>query len=198
MPTADIREHLATLYAQADDPWDTHSSAYEHRKFAQTMASLPRARYLCGLEVGCGAGALTGRLASRCGTLCAMDCTAAALSAARTRNAATNIVFTEGTAPHDWPVQPPDLVMLSEVLYFLTDDESVGLARRLVHDCAPECDIVLVHWLGTTGGGIPGANAALRLLGLLTQTHDHLVCTSFRHFRIDVLRGRNRHDLTVP
>lgn len=188
MPTNAVHAHLTGLYAQADDPWDTHASGYEQAKFRQTTASLPRERYRCGLEVGCGAGALTAHLAPRCDHLIAMDCTARALTVAQARLAFAHVDFVQGAAPSDWPTQTPDLVILSEVLYFLTDAESAGLAVRLTADCAPACDIVLVNWLGDTGGAIGGADAADRLIRKLTTACQPVTAQSFDGFRIDVLR----------
>lgn len=189
MPNSDIRAHLATLYAGSDDPWSTHTSAYERMKFAETMASLPRARYRRGFEIGCGAGALTALLALRCDELVAMDCTPRALAVARARASSANVTFVEGAAPRSWPTGAPDLVVLSEVLYFMTDDESDGLAKRLATDCAQTCDIVLVNWLGDTGSGVGGAAAAQRLIAMLAATHCELASRRFSLFRIDVLRS---------
>lgn len=187
MPTHDVRAHLAALYSESGDPWNTHSSGYEQMKFAQTMASLPRPRYRRGLEVGCGAGALSGLLAARCDLLTAMDCTTAALAAAKARNNLAHTVFVEGVAPVDWPVEPPDLVVLSEVLYFMTENESTGLAQRLINDCTPDCQVVLVNWLGSTDSGIGGEAAALRLIRDLADTHETLSSNSYGQFRVDVL-----------
>lgn len=190
MPTSDIHAHLAALYAVSEDPWNTHSSAYERRKFAQILSSLPRARYRRCLEVGCGAGALTALLAPRCEVLIAMDCTGVALSVARAHTSRKKVHFIEGAVPADWPRQPPDLVVLSEVLYFLTDEENAGLARRLTQDCTADCQVVMVNWLGDTGGGIGGAAAADRLIRLLATTHHSIRTRVFPRFRIDVL-GRD-------
>ena len=188
MPTPDVRTHLAALYASAADPWNTHTSPYEQGKFAQTAASLPRARYRCGLEVGCGAGALTAHLAPRCDHLIAMDCTADALVTARARTIFPHVDFIQGAAPADWPAQRPDVVILSEVLYFLSDDESAGLAVRIKEDCAPDCDIILVNWLGDTGGAIKGAAAADRLTARLADRCQTITSQALDGFRIDVLR----------
>lgn len=187
-----MRAHLAALYAGSGDPWNTRASPYEQHKFARTMASLPRARYRHGLEIGCGAGTLTARLAARCDTLVAMDCTAGALTAARSQASNAGVDVVEGTVPASWPGQPPDLVVLSEVLYFITDAENAGLALRLGQGCAAACDVVLVNWLGDTGGAIGGAAAARRLIGRLGATHHALASCVFARFRIDVLRRTSR------
>ncbi len=188
MPTSNVKDHLSALYANSDDPWNTHSSSYERLKFAQTVASLPRPNYRRGLEVGCGAGALTAMLAPRCERLFAMDCTGKALAVARSRASLANVTFLEGAAPGIWPPEPPDLVVLSEVLYFMTDTESVGLSDRLSKDCEEDCDVLLVNWLGDTGTDIGGAAAAERLICLLAQTHRLLASSNFGRFRMDALR----------
>lgn len=188
MPTSDVSAHLAALYARSDDPWNTYASPYEQLKFAQTVASLPRPRYRQGLEVGCGAGALTELLAPRCDALVAMDCTPRALAVAKMRSSHGTVTFVEGAIPWRWPAQPPDLVVLSEVLYFMNRDETIGLASRLAGWCALECDVILVNWLGDTGGAIGGAASADRLTGDLVGTHFRLATRQFDQFRIDVLR----------
>lgn len=189
MPTTDTQAHLDALYARSDDPWNTHTSAYEKAKFAQTLACLPRMHYRRALEVGCGAGALSAQLALRCDALVAMDCTGRALASARAQVARPNITFQAGVAPADWVPEAPDLVILSEVLYFLTDEDSRGLAQRIVQDCAPGCDVVLVNWLGDTGGLISGAGAAERLIAHLSGCAAALGSHDFGQFRIDVLRA---------
>lgn len=189
MPDSDVRAHLKNLYAASDDPWSTCSSPYEQGKFVQTIACLPRPRYKLGLEVGCGVGALSVQLARRCDMLIAMDCTDQAVRTALAQNDLTNVSFFVGEAPRDWPDHPPDLVILSEVLYFMTDAESAGLALRLVHDCAAQCHVVLVNWLGDTGN-IGGAAAAQRLIAQLAASHDHFVAANGAQFRIDLLARR--------
>ena len=189
MPDSDVRAHLNNLYAASDDPWNTCSSPYEQGKFAQTIACLPCPRYKLGLEVGCGVGALSVKLARRCDMLIAMDCTDQAVRTALVQNDLTNVSFVMGEAPRDWPDHPPDLVILSEVLYFMTDAESAGLALRLAHDCAAQCHVVLVNWLGDTGK-IGGAAAAQRLIAQVAASHDHVVAVNGAEFRIDLLARR--------
>jgi len=188
LPTPDIHTHLANLYAAADDPWNTHASPYEQGKFAKTVQSLPRTQYRCALEVGCGAGALTAHLAPRCDHLIATDCTERALSVARSRVTHPHVTFTHGSVPADWPNAVPDLIVLSEVLYFLTDAESVGLAARICQDTAADTDIVMVNWSGDTGGLISGRQAADRLVADLGHSCECTFSQVCSGFSIEVLR----------
>lgn len=188
MPTEAVRLHLDALYAASDDPWRTVTSAYEQAKFEATLAALPMPFYRHGLEVGCGAGALTHRLALRCEALTAVDCTTRALALARQLAVATNVTFVQGTVPDVWSAEPPNLVVLSEVLYFMTVAEIDGLAARLIDDAAARADLLLVNWLGDTGGAIDGAAAAGRLIGRLGSSYAHLGSSGTAAYRIDVLR----------
>lgn len=192
MPTEAVRAHLNDLYTLSDDPWSTHASAYERAKFAATIGSLTRPRYRHCLEVGCGAGALTSLLAQRCDALTAMDCTPGALAVARAHASGAGVAFIEGCVPEAWPASAPDLVMLSEVLYFMTDKEALGLASLLARKTLDDCEIVLVNWLGDTGGAISGAAAAQRLIGLVSNTYRRITTHRSARFRIDVLQRADR------
>ena len=51
------------MYAESPDPWGFRTRWYEERKFALTMAALPRRRYRRVFEPGCSVGMLTRLLA---------------------------------------------------------------------------------------------------------------------------------------
>lgn len=188
MPTEAVRRHLNALYAASGDPWNAFTSGYERAKFGATMAAVPRPRYRQGLEVGCGVGALTRRLAPRCEALTAVDCTARAIASARALAAAANVTFVHGTVPAVWSAVPPNLVVVSEVLYFMTLTEIDGLAGRLIDDVAARADLLLVNWLGDTGGAVDGAAAAGRLIERLGAGYAQLATKGTAAYRIDVLR----------
>ena len=67
------------FYAGKTDPWGFETRWYEERKRALTLASLPRRRFMSGLEVGCSTGVLTAELAARCDRLTGVDIAAAPL-----------------------------------------------------------------------------------------------------------------------
>ncbi len=90
--------YFRDLYATNDDPWNFADSPYEQRKYALTVASLPREMYANAFEPGCSVGVLTEQLATRCHRLLATDMMETpllhALSRLRTR---TNVQFEERT-----------------------------------------------------------------------------------------------------
>ena len=159
MKAADLA-HLQTLYAGTDDPWDFRGSAYEAERLAAVADALPRDRYAAALELGCGNGELARRIASRCGTYTGLDAVPAALAAARA--AVPGARFVEGFLPCPLPAPPDggayDLVLLSEILYFLAPADIADLARRIDGD-HPGADILSVTWRGPTGHELDGDDA---------------------------------------
>ena len=73
------------MYARSADPWGFTSRWYERRKYAISLAMLPRERYRRGFEPGCSIGVLTQQLAGRCDRLLACDVAAAAVTTATRR-----------------------------------------------------------------------------------------------------------------
>jgi len=59
-PTATVpRAHFDKLYADKPDPWGLAAKWHDRRKYAITVASLPRQRYRNCYEPGCSIGELT-------------------------------------------------------------------------------------------------------------------------------------------
>lgn len=179
------------LYAADPDPWRFATSDYERGKYAATLAAL-RPRYDHALEVGCSIGVLTRQLAERCRALAAMEPAPSALAAARARCAElAQVRFVEGTAPADWPGERFDLILLSEVVYYLDRADVARLAGRVDATLAPDGDLVLVHWTGETNYPLGGDEAAEALIAILTGTGRHRLdaARSRRHeqYRLDVL-----------
>ena len=73
------------LYRDGADPWSFETSAYEARKRAVTLASLPHGRYRRAFEPGCSIGTLTEQLADRCDRLLAADVSERAVARNRAR-----------------------------------------------------------------------------------------------------------------
>jgi hypothetical protein len=90
-------------------------------------------------------------------------------------------VVEQGVAPGDLPPGPFDLVLLSEVGYFLTPLELVATLRRCEASLAPGGELVLCHWQHPTeqvplDGALvhEQAGSALRLRRRATYLDDDL------------------------
>ena len=191
MPRKDVLDHLSRLYAASDDPWDHRSSRYEAGKYAATLAAIGAGPFHAALEIGCGNGTLARRLAPRCRSLVAMECIPAAAALARTAlSGFAQARVVPGTAPQDLPDMRPDLVLLSEVLYFLTPADIRELGEWLLaHATGP---ILAVNWTGPTDEPLDGPEA----VALLAQTLGPPATEDRGRYRID--RFDPRRAGTIP
>ena len=125
-------DHFQRLYDVDPDPWRFGSSKYEQAKYRRTIASLSSRRFRFGFEAGCSVGVLTRMLATHCDTLLAVDIVEAPLRAARSACADQSWVrFAQMQIPGQWPTATFDLIVLSEVLYFLSPADVARAADRV-------------------------------------------------------------------
>ncbi len=163
-------DYFEAIYARDPDPWRFADSAYERAKYDASLAALERPHYPRALEVGCSIGVLTRDLAPRCLSLLALDAAAAPLEAARARCAGLpQVAFRQMLVPRDWPAAEPqdhaseaapfDLILLSEVVYYLDAADVGRLAARVGAALAPGGEVLLVHWTGATDYPLSGDDA---------------------------------------
>jgi cyclopropane fatty-acyl-phospholipid synthase-like methyltransferase len=139
------------MYESDVDPWHFATSEYEHRKYALTMAALPRERYHHAFEPGCSIGVLSEQLALRCDRLLSTDIIGDALSAAAVRlSEYRNVVVEERSIPDEWPREKFDLIVLSEIAYYFDDERLERLLRSVVQTTDPGAHVLGVHWRGVT------------------------------------------------
>lgn len=140
------------LYRSSADPWAVRTSWYERRKEDVLMASLPRVRYCRALELGCGTGAATGRLAAICDAVCAVDISATAARRCRQRmlrHEAAHVQVEILRLPEDWPEgteAAADLVVVSELAYYFSDHELDVFIGRCLRSLAPLGDWAMCHY----------------------------------------------------
>ena len=181
--------YFSEIYASDADPWRFTESEYEHAKYDSTVAALSERYYERGLEVGCSIGVLTERLAKFVRALTAIDITEQPLRWARDRNReAKNITFLKASFPAQTPPGPFDLIVLSEVLYYL-DRTDLAHARSVILDrLTPGGDVILVHWLGKTDYPLSGDEAAEGFIALAGPALTTIQRFRREHYRLDVLR----------
>jgi SAM-dependent methyltransferase len=149
------------IYAADPDPWKFATSDYERSKYDATLAALPRPMFSAGFEVGCSIGVLTRRLADRCAFLLATDVSEAALDQARTRCAGlAHVAIDRMRVPDEWPARVFDLIVLSEVLYYLSPDAIVRTAARARACLAGGGAVLLVHYILPTDYPCSGDTAS--------------------------------------
>ena len=135
------------MYARSPDPWGFTSRWYETRKYAITMAMLPKQRYREAFEPGCSIGVLSDLLASRCERLLCCDIALAAVKAAAERTAAhRNVRVQQRAIPRDWPEGRFDLIVLSEILYYFAGPELDQVLNLTVAALRPGATLLAVHW----------------------------------------------------
>ena len=144
-------DYFDHMYAESSDPWGFDDRWYERRKFAVTLASLPHERYRRGLEAGCSNGALTELLATRCDRLVAFDFVDTAVARCRERLAGHGHVdVVAASFPDFWPPGTGDLVVWSEVAYYVRNGAADAALAGLEAWLEPGGHVVAVHYLGAT------------------------------------------------
>ncbi|MFI9387713.1 PIG-L family deacetylase [Kutzneria sp. NPDC052558] len=138
-------ERFRDLYATNADPWRTEDSWYERRKRSVLLAALPRERYRHAVEPACGVGALTAQLAMRADKVHAFDAVPKAVAAAG-KLCLPNLTVTKAVLPEGFPDEVADLVVLSEILYYLSDEDLRKTVDNAITGLAPGGDLVLAHW----------------------------------------------------
>jgi SAM-dependent methyltransferase len=165
-------------YAEAADPWQLEERWYERRKYAITLALLPYPRYRHAFEPGCSIGVLTEHLTRRCDHVTATDVATAALDAAHRRlveaGSRERVTLLHSSLDEPWPATQFDLVVLSEIGYYLEAAELRAVLDREVARLERGTVVIAAHWrhqvddypiTGDRANDIIGATPGLHHLG---------------------------------
>ncbi|MET0736228.1 MAG: bifunctional PIG-L family deacetylase/class I SAM-dependent methyltransferase [Microbacterium sp.] len=146
-------DYFEGLHARHDDPWQTELRWYERRKRDIILASLPSPRYRRALEIGCSTGAMTARLAVRVDQLAAIDTAGTALRRASERIRGLDHVDLIGMRiPGDWPEGAFDLIVFSEIGYYLSAQDLELTLDRIAHTLTDDGVLVACHWRHAIAG----------------------------------------------
>lgn len=153
-PTRDDRaREFTAMFAASDDPWRFRERWYEQRKRALTLACLPHRRYASAYEPGCANGELSAALAPRCDRLLVSDGADAAVALATHRLAdQPHARAFRAWLPDDWPAEDFDLIVFSEVGYYLDGSDLDRLLDRMRRSLTPAGVLVACHWRAAIPG----------------------------------------------
>lgn len=147
------RDYFTRLYAASDDPWAFRSRWYEKRKRELTLASLPRQFYQRVFEPACANGELSAALGKRCASLLCQDLAPGALALARERlTDLPHARVEQGCLPGDWPEGHFDLIVLSEIGYYLEPSQWVQVIQQAMASLSDDGGLLACHWLHPIDG----------------------------------------------
>jgi SAM-dependent methyltransferase len=188
-------EFFDGLWRQGDY-WDLERSSFERSKYERQIALLQGRRYPRVLEIGCGAGAFTRRLAPLADYILALDVAPAAVTQARAAGAeggcaeflVENVMDRDFRADHPW-----DLIVMSETVYYLgwlySFFDVTWLANELLGATAPGGKLVMANTRG-------GASDCLLLPWVIQTYHDLFLNVGYVVETEEVFRGQ-KNGVTV-
>lgn len=141
------QHYFDNLYAENPDPWDFEKSEYEKEKYLKTIAAIPNKSYATALEIGCSIGVLTKMLATKCEKLLSIDISELALDMAKNRlKGNPNVEFKLAGIPSNFPEGERDLIVMSEVGYYLSIEDLKRTIRLIEQNLNVGGILILVHW----------------------------------------------------
>lgn len=170
------REFFDAKYATCADPWDFATSPYELQRYRDLLELIGDAPVDRAYEPGCSVGVFTELLAPRCRALVATDLATGAVARARRRCARFDHTVIAVQALPDLPDGRFDLIVFSELGYYLDRAGLVDLVARLAGRLRPDGRLVGTHWTGSSPDHVLSGDAVGAVLDecprLRPDTHD--------------------------
>ncbi|RZF55861.1 methyltransferase domain-containing protein [Acinetobacter halotolerans] len=140
-------QYFEALYRNNDDPWGYDFHWYEARKRQICLALLTRQHYPKVLEIGCSNGHLSMHLAERADQLLCLDASDYAVQLASQRlNGLKHVKIENRRIPQAFPNEVFDLIIISEVAYYLSLSELHQLIEKLKCSLSEAGEILCCHW----------------------------------------------------
>lgn len=187
-PSDRAKSYFDGLWATGD-PWALETAAYDQQKDDYLLTLLADRRYKRALEVGCGAGTFSAKLASVVDDLVAVDVSALAIEAARKREQPLQSVRFCVANIMDYDIAgegPWDLVVFSETIYYIgwlyPFFDVAWLAHQLFAATQPGGRLLLVNTDG-------GEKHYLHQSWILQTYRDLFVNVGYQVERHEMFRG---------
>lgn len=134
-------------YRADPDPWGYTRLEYEQLKYAATLAACGSGPFRNVLELGGSIGVFSEMLASRSRRLVTVDAAPTAVAYARKRlSEHPHVDVILGSVPEAVPAETFDLVVASEILYYLGPGELDETLAVLAARMRSGARLVAVHW----------------------------------------------------
>jgi cyclopropane fatty-acyl-phospholipid synthase-like methyltransferase len=134
-------------YRNEGDPWGYRTRAYEHAKYTATLSACGDGPFRSALELGASIGVFSALLAPRCEQLTTIDFSTVAVAEARCGlRGFDQIEVLTGEIPSALDDRPRDLIVASEILYYLEPEALTTTLERLDNVLLVGARLVLVHW----------------------------------------------------
>ncbi|MGQ9472601.1 MAG: class I SAM-dependent DNA methyltransferase [Candidatus Caldatribacteriaceae bacterium] len=142
-------QHFENLYRRQEDPWQYKSSLFEREKYQKTLQTIPQEVQFI-LEIGCSEGVFTELLLQKGKRVLGIDISETALQRAQERLKKYSGQFElkkVNIVADNKLVGPFDLVLASEVLYYLGNHSVLlSLEEKFFHLLREEGYLLLVHF----------------------------------------------------
>ena len=154
------------------DPFGFDRSPEEQLKFSRTLEVCGGGRWGRVLELGCAVGSFTEVLSARADEVLAVDVAQSAVDHVTQRlRDHPHVRASVMRIPDEFPEETFDLVVASDVLYYLPVEDLMRCVRRIEGTLAPGGVFVAVHYVPRMGSVLSGDEA-----------HDVIeACTTLRH-----------------
>jgi predicted TPR repeat methyltransferase len=172
-----------------DDPFGFDENPNEQIKFRKTLEACGEGNLGRVLEIGCAVGSFTELIAPRATDLLAIDVSEAAIQQATERMSGHPHVHLEARAlPAEFPDGPFDLIIASDVLYYLTVDDLETCLTLIEQRLAPGGALVAVDYLPRVGTLLNGDELHDFLADHTTMSHtldERIELGQGRPYRVD-------------
>lgn len=174
------------------DPWDYTGSRFEAFKRQILLNACGRYKHGRVLELGCAIGETTRSLSPLSLRLLAVDGSSTALEEAASRlSGAHHIQFRRAILPQEMPKGAYDLIVVSELAYYLPAHRLSALATNTIAVLAPRGRVVLLnHRRAFDDAAVLPALAHRRLRNLFRGKLMTLFECSYRHFDVVTFQKR--------
>jgi cyclopropane fatty-acyl-phospholipid synthase-like methyltransferase len=189
VPSLTKPQQVTKYFDEGGDPFGFDTNPNEQVKFQRTLEVCGEGNLGRVLEIGCAVGSFTELTAPRATEVLAIDVSEAAIRQAEERMRGYPHVHLQArTLPADFPEGPFDLIIASDVLYYLTMDDLKSCLSLIEQRLAPGGALVAVHYIPRVGTLLNGNELHDYLAGHTTMSHtleERVELGQGRPYRID-------------